>query len=236
MESIRTVILVPAYQGIRYECQLGLDVLERDGYSLLVERQNADIVLARSRLASTALQKGFDNMLWIDSDMCFDPTSVRRLLDSPFPIIGGAYVKKGQRAWTIRTLAKGEEWVFGESGGPREVEYSGFGFLLTRRVVFTTLIERGDVPVCVDETGETIYPFFLPVVREGQETGRREFRLLSEDFSFCHRARQAGFAVHIDTSIKLGHVGSYIYTWDFLATDAVVPRNLRVHMDSKIQH
>ena len=37
---------------------------------------------------------------------------------------------------------------------------------------------------------------------------------LSEDYSFCERARQAGFTVMADTRIRLWHVGTYRYGWE----------------------
>ncbi len=30
----------------------------------------------------------------------------------------------------------------------------------------------------------------------------------------CERARRAGYRLYPDTTIRLGHVGSYAYTWE----------------------
>lgn len=38
-------------------------------------------------------------------------------------------------------------------------------------------------------------------------------RYLSEDFSFSHRARQAGYKIHADSTIRLGHIGRYTDAW-----------------------
>lgn len=35
---------------------------------------------------------------------------------------------------------------------------------------------------------------------------------LSEDFSFCEKARKMGYKIYADSSIKLGHQGNYFYT------------------------
>ena len=45
------------------------------------------------------------------------------------------------------------------------------------------------------------------------------FRYLSEDYSFCERARSAGHKVFADTSIRLGHVGEYEYVWEDAGSD-----------------
>jgi hypothetical protein len=42
---------------------------------------------------------------------------------------------------------------------------------------------------------------------------------LAEDFAFCERARQCGYQVIADTSIRLLHFGSYGYTWEDAGAD-----------------
>ena len=37
---------------------------------------------------------------------------------------------------------------------------------------------------------------------------------LAEDFAFSERARQAGFKIWADTTIRLKHIGSYGYSWE----------------------
>ncbi len=37
---------------------------------------------------------------------------------------------------------------------------------------------------------------------------------LAEDFAFSHRARSAGFKIFADTTIRLGHLGTYGYSWE----------------------
>ena len=43
---------------------------------------------------------------------------------------------------------------------------------------------------------------------------------LAEDFAFCERARQCGYKIMADTTIRLYHYGSYGYTWEDAGTDA----------------
>jgi hypothetical protein len=42
---------------------------------------------------------------------------------------------------------------------------------------------------------------------------------LSESFSFCERARQCGYRVWADTTIRLRHLGSYGYSWEDAGAD-----------------
>ena len=42
---------------------------------------------------------------------------------------------------------------------------------------------------------------------------------LSEDYSFCERARQCGYKIMADTSIRLWHIGEYRYGWEDAGQD-----------------
>ena len=44
-------------------------------------------------------------------------------------------------------------------------------------------------------------------------------RYLTNDFAFCHRARQAGLKIIADTTIRLWHVGTYGYGWEDAGND-----------------
>jgi hypothetical protein len=37
---------------------------------------------------------------------------------------------------------------------------------------------------------------------------------LSEDYSFCERARRCGYKIWADTTIRLGHIGKYVFYWE----------------------
>jgi hypothetical protein len=37
---------------------------------------------------------------------------------------------------------------------------------------------------------------------------------LGEDYAFCERARQCGYKIMADTSIRLWHIGEYAYGWE----------------------
>jgi hypothetical protein len=42
---------------------------------------------------------------------------------------------------------------------------------------------------------------------------------MSEDYSFCERARQCGYKIMADTSIRLWHIGAYRYGWEDAGQD-----------------
>lgn len=37
---------------------------------------------------------------------------------------------------------------------------------------------------------------------------------MGEDYAFCERARQCGYKIMADTSIRLWHIGEYAYGWE----------------------
>ena len=42
---------------------------------------------------------------------------------------------------------------------------------------------------------------------------------LADDYSFCERARQCGYKIMADTSIRLWHIGEYAYGWEDAGLD-----------------
>ena len=72
-------ILVPVGSHIEAECERSLVELERRGYIVRRVEGYAAIDQGRSQMATDALRDGFEELLWIDSDMGFDPDEVDRL-------------------------------------------------------------------------------------------------------------------------------------------------------------
>jgi len=106
--------------------------------------------------------------------------------------------------------------VFGAKGGLSEILYCGFGFTLTRRVLYETMQQQLELPVCNRRFKEApTVPYFAPLVEgEGEQAW-----YLSEDYAFCERARRCGFRVMADTTIRLWHVGSYRFSWEDAGRD-----------------
>jgi hypothetical protein len=47
----------------------------------------------------------------------------------------------------------------------------------------------------------------------------RQCWYLGDDYSFCERARQCGYKIMADTSIRLWHIGNYAYGWEDAGQD-----------------
>jgi hypothetical protein len=222
------VVLIPIGGGIDPACDEALRHLERHGYAVWRVRGYSAIDAARNQMASDALTAGFQELMWVDSDIAFHPDDVERLRSHNLPFTCGLYPKKGPRQFACEFLPHTSAVQLGKRGGLVEVRYCGFGFAHVRRVVFETVRDKLGLPTCNQRFGSLLVPFFQPMVVPEP----RGFWSLSEDYAFCERARQAGFTVVADTRIRLWHVGTYRYGWEDAGSSKNQYTNYLFHLTS----
>jgi len=203
-------ILVPVAHFIEPKTHDGLLELASRGYTVRYLRNSSQVDLARSTLATRAMRDGFAETMWIDSDTAFEPDDVEKLRAHGKPLTAGLYMRKGPVQFAATFLSP--KATFGVGGGLLEMRYVGMGFTHIRAEVYAAIAETMPA-VHGGYDGETVVPYFLPMLSQ-EEQG---LTYLSEDFSFCRRAKDAGYKVLADTTIKLGHIGDYTYTWDEFA-------------------
>lgn len=224
----RCAVLVP-YQGrIVSQCQSALLELERRGYVVRRVAGYSQIDQARNDIGSAALVDGFQETLWIDSDIGFDPNDVEKLRRHGLPIACGIYPKKGKRELAIHILPGTQSLRFGINGGLHEILYGATGFLHVRREAYQTMIDTLSLPVCNEHSRCPMWPFFQPMIRTApgktgiaadSDASRKGHWYLSEDYAFFHRARLCGIPVIADTTIRLWHIGDYSYSWEDAGID-----------------
>lgn len=139
----------------------------------------------------------YDYIMWIDSDIIFTPENFDKLLSNDVDICGGVYLMENGKQFAV--VKDWDEEYFKKNGtfefltpndiskSPRlmEVSYTGFGFLLIKRGVFEQIK----------------YPWFGPKFSKMGDC----YDFASEDVSFCMRAKEAGFKIHIDPTIWIRH-------------------------------
>ncbi len=242
MNREKCCILVPSRDGIDQAVEKALHELARRGYRLMIMRGVTSIDQIRSQMATDALKAGFEELFWIDDDVLFDPDDVDRMREHDLPIVGGVYPWKGKPQLAVHWLEGTKSIVLGTSGGIVEVKYAATGFLMTRAEVYEKLISGktrsqivpgmveqelcAGIPSVVGQFDRPMYPFFLPMVVYPIRDQSPKY--LAEDWAFFHRAWAAGFKIHVDTRIRLYHVGRYAYSWEDLA-----PRD---RVDSAVVH
>jgi hypothetical protein len=208
--SMNLIVLVPAATTIEPECEASLHQLRGRGIKVRIFRGASAIDHVRSAMAYDALRDGFTKLMWIDADIAFDADALDRLLAHDKPIVCGLYPKKGGRALASHALPGTKELVFGRDGGLVEILYAAGGFTLVDAAVYATIREKLALRTCNEQFGSPFVPYYQPMVKETPEGPW----YLSEDFAFSERARQAGFPIFADTTIRLRHIGRYAYQWE----------------------
>ncbi len=215
LPASRCIILVPASGAIDPACEDALCELERRGYPVWRVQGYSTLDAARNQMANDALAQGFHELMWIDPDIVFDPDDVEQLRQHELPLVCGLYPKKSCRQFACAFLPETRQLLFGARGGVIEILYGGFGFVLTRRVLYETMQRQLGLPVCNQRFGAPLVTYFTPLIAgEGEQAW-----LLGEDYSFCERARRCGFRIMADTTIRLWHVGLYRYGWEDAGRD-----------------
>jgi len=116
--------------------------------------------------------------------------------------------KKGQVYFS--TLDTDEDnSIFMDKMGLVRAKRVATAFMMIRKEVFESLRDAHPEWVYYDEKkeGDKTVCFFDFALKDGQYIG--------EDYLFCDRAREQGFEVWIDPTIKLGHMGVHEFEGSF---------------------
>jgi hypothetical protein len=189
----------------------------------------SQIDVARNEISGSALRDGFEELMWVDSDVEFQPDDVDKLRRHNLPICCAIYPKKNRRELACHVMPGTKEIEFGSSGGLQEILYAGAGFLLVKKEVFCAMDERLSLPVCNAFSGEPHRPYFQPLVVADPIKGQW---YLGEDYAFCERVRQCGYQILADTTIRLGHIGRYSFSWEDAGAELPRFQSFRLHLNA----
>jgi hypothetical protein len=201
----RCAVLVPCASSIAPACAAELRALRRRGYTIR-RGHGVPLDLQRSQLATDALVQGFEETMWIDPDTAFDPDDVDRLRAHGAPIVCGldAPLPQGQTG----PLGPLQPDSFGMGldvgGGLVDVRDASGRFLLIRRHVYMAIQRTLKLPVCNEELGRPLIPFFQPALHPWDEG----WRCLAGVPTFGAAAQRCGYRVVADPAVRLGHLGS----------------------------
>lgn len=142
-------------------------------------------------------------LLMFDVDHGFEPTLLSELLrvahPKQRPIVSGVYVNKmGEQGMRIIATSKEDGRLMAALPAKPYVEIfsAGAGCLLVHRSVLEA-IEA--------EKYSTVFPWF-------QETETDDGVAISEDITFCLRAKLLGYKIYLATQAQLDHEKSIVYT------------------------
>ncbi len=180
----------------------------------------------RDRSANMFLELGFDKLLSIDADISWTYDDFKRIITSDKDIVGGTYPLKcfplvanfnplhergtefisTHRGFDLNAFESFIEKYANPKTGEAEVRHVPTGFLCVTKKVIDTLAKT--VPVYWQfqpDTGER--KGFFQFYPSGVFNNEYE----SEDWGFCRLATEAGFKVHLNTKVRLGHAGNHTY-------------------------
>jgi len=212
------VIATPAYGGnvtVNYTNSLvkSSALFQSNGLKLnvLFLSNHSLITMARNKIVSEIFkgdQNDWESIVWIDSDISWDPEDLLKLSLHDEDVVAGTYRKKihNHCHFTVKMIRGKEE---SDERGLIEVEAVGTGFLRVSRKAMRHLLdtERG----FYSEKDTSKVNGGYTEIKNIFETGIKGDQMLSEDFFFCSKLRDLGYKIMLDTKIDLGHDGGYTY-------------------------
>lgn len=203
----RILIAVPALDYVKTDFLICLMGLRTAGASTQLAVARGSLVYnARADLTLKAIQGGFTHILWLDSDMTFEPDIAVRLLadiEEGRDFVTGLCFKKAIP--TMPTILSGVEWEQkpnGEKDGrvdyftdyPADSVFEIAGCGLAACITSVDMLKKA--------AGHFKGSPFEPLPG------------LGEDYSLCWRLRKMGYRLYCDSRVKVGHIGDFIYDED----------------------
>lgn len=195
---MKTLIAVPCLDMVHTAFMVSLLKLNKPAGTEVAVSSSSLVYDARHSLADRAIKLGCDRVLWLDSDMRFEPDLMDKLaadMDQGIEMVCGLYFtrkdpvqpcvyeichdtpdKRGEMIPTATPFSRIPEGLF-------EIEGCGLGACM---MDIRTICRVGQLP-------------FFP--RDGY----------GEDLSFCRRAREAGVKIYCDSRIRVDHIGLSIF-------------------------
>jgi len=204
----------------------------------------SDITAARNALFNTwYYSTDVEVFMFVDSDISFDPKAIAPWLDMDVDCISATYPKKFfnhhgflhvaslfqqetgeinveqaiRASYDYTSTGRHDLITEGDRKGLMTVGGNGMGCFLIRRSAADKLMdwaeknmEKSTFSTLNDKKPQPGYAVFNHIRGEdGSNWG--------EDFSFCHRLRQAGVDIHLDPAVSIRYVGHTGFDGEFRA-------------------
>lgn len=184
-------------------------------FDIMTESRNL-ISVSRNKCAHRALERGCDKLLFIDSDMVWEPEYILKLANSKHEIVGGTYpFRTMSNILNLISLEEhGKSWKIedfiaqhADENGEVEVQKLPTGFLMIDTSVFRKLMPlvktyRWKDPMSPEDDVEKDF-FPISIQNERMET---------EDWGFCRVAKEAGYKIYWNTRVITDHVGIHQFS------------------------
>lgn len=158
---------------------------------------------ARNDTIDVALQLEVDELIWIDSDIEWQPEWFFKLLDYDVDIVGGTYPKKGDKEeYVVRQITRRQPL----DNGLIEVDGLGTGFVKMSKKAMQYLWDTSAKYTDPKDNKERRMIFDVVLQNES---------LVSEDIHAFNKLTAGGFKVYLDPTITCNHIGPNKFKGNF---------------------
>jgi len=208
-------IAMPCYDSVKINTMLSvvklIQQLGKSGIETGIHTMKSPLIhQARNYLTSVFLTTQYQYMLFIDSDVEFEPEVVLRMMVVKKPIVCTPYrVKSAEIDKQIYTVEfKDPKNILVLAEGLVEIEAGPTGLMLIDRKVFERIIKnhpelkiRNKATPKAEKSHEFYYNFF--------DFGFNDGYAMGEDVSFCRLARDNDFRIFANIESSTVHHGSF---------------------------
>ena len=214
-------IAMPCYDSVKVNSMLSIfkliQQLGKSGIQVGIHTMKSPLIhQARNYLTSVFLTTEYQYMLFIDSDVEFEPEAVMRMMVAKKNIVCTPYRAKAKdmskNIYTVEFKDPKNILVLAE--GLVEIEAGPTGLMLIDRKVFEKIIKnrpdlkiKNKVKPDSDKTHKFYYNFFNFGFIDGYAMG--------EDVSFCKLARENDFKLYANIESPTAHHGSFAWRGKF---------------------
>ena len=206
---MKTLIAIPCMDTVPVGFTLSLLHLIKGTDTDVIMQSNSLVYDSRNLIAITAIEKGYDRVMWFDSDMVFTPVTMQILhedLDNAFGkpkhMATGLYFKRKPPYTPV---------IFSELDEPGPDKNGQF----VKRIKEYDLNYPHDTLFTVAGCGFGCCMTSVQLLKDVWDHYGPAFApypWAGEDLSFCHRVNQLGYQIWCDSRISCGHIGQYVYT------------------------
>ncbi len=193
-QKIKTILIgIPTAKYIEPQTFKSIYDLEiPDGYTVDFQYfYGYNIDQVRNLIASWA--EKYDYLFSVDSDICFDKDTLKKLISHDKDVVTGLYIQRKENQKILEIYSDNNRggvtnipYESIKSSGLIEIASCGFGCVLVKSEV-------------IRKIG---YPQFV------YKSAIDHKDTISEDIYFCLRAKELGYKIYADTSILCDHVGT----------------------------
>lgn len=203
----RVIIATPSYDGkleSKHVMSLIDSIMLCKNYGIQVEYLNLNYVsltqVARNSLLEKVYNEKPESVVWIDSDIAWNPNDFLYLINSDKDVIGASYRRKiEEEKYVIKAFEP-----LDQENDLIKVAGLGFGFIKMSYRVIEDLWNSNE-----EYFDETFYHknVFEVVIRDKE--------LWSEDAEACRKILNLGYDIYLDKRINCTHIGSKDYNGNF---------------------